>query len=139
MRPSRERLQHLPGALARQHTEEALITLWRKIARTVYSPRVLRGLPPFATKIAKAFWDVDGSEAVRALQNGDPAFFVSFQLRLDQIDCASVALQRSLAERAPIIRSKWILDGFRQAAEEALVENGGTWPPSAPTSDAPPA
>lgn len=107
---------------------------WREIARVIYSPQTLHRLPPFATKIAGTFWDVDPHLVVRAAQHGDPAFFVAYQLRLDQLDCAAVALGRSLAERSPIIRAKWILDGFRQAAEEALIKNGGTWPPSAAPS-----
>lgn len=105
------------------------MALWRKIATTVFSPRTLKGLPEFAPDLARTFL-IDPDDVVRAIRVGDAAFFVSFAFRLDQIDCAMVALGRSLADRAPIVRSKYIVDGFRTAAEERLKRRGGVWPPS---------
>ena len=122
-------LPAFPGAIRHIRSRDGLKSVWRKIASILYSPRILAGLPRFANQTAKTFWDTDPSEVVSAI-HGDPAFFVAFQLRLDQIDCAMIDAGRSLAERAPVIRSKWILDGFQQAAIEALLKKGGTWPPT---------
>ena len=123
------KLPPLPGSIRHIRSRAGLKSVWRKIARTIYSPRILSGLPTYTARLASTFGDTDPSAVITAI-GGDPAFFVAFQLRLDQIDCAMVKAGRSLAERAPVVRSKWILDGFRQAAVDALVRKGGTWPPS---------
>lgn len=119
----------MPAALARAKSAEGLCAIWRDITKKIYSPRILKGLPPFAERIAFQFWETGPDPAVQAVRWGDPAFFVAFQLRLDQIDCAAIEAGRTLAERAPIIRAKWILDGFRQAAVARLEDKGGRWPP----------
>jgi len=124
-----EALKQLPDPLRHRRSREGISSVWRQMARAIYSPRVLGDLPPFAAKLARTFWDVDPSQCIDALLNGDPAFFVAYQLRLDQIDCALLAADHGVASRAPVIRAKWILDGFKQGAVEALQKNGGTWPP----------
>jgi hypothetical protein len=131
---TRDRLVVLPGSIRHVQSRDGLKGEWRKISRVIYSPRILGGLPVYTRRLARVFIDTDPSDVVSAI-HGDPAFFVAFQMRLDQIDCAMVAAGRTLAERAPLVRSKWILDGFRDAAIEALVRKGGVWPPSA--GDAP--
>lgn len=124
-----DKLPPLRGSIRHIRSRDGLKTTWRKIARTIYSPRILGGLPPYTGRIASTFGDTDVADVITAIQ-GDPAFFVAFLLRLDQIDCAMVKAGHSLAERAPVIRSKWILDGFRQSAVDTLLRQGGTWPPS---------
>jgi hypothetical protein len=126
---SSDSLPQLTGSIRHIRSRDGLRSTWRKIASVVYSPRILSGLPSFTDRIARTFWETDPSAVITAV-SGDPAFFVAFQLRLDQIDCAMVSAGRSLAERAPVIRSKWILDGFRQSAVDALLQQGGSWPPS---------
>jgi hypothetical protein len=133
-RPQRDRLKSLPSALSHRKSREGIVTIWRTIAKAVYSPRTLGDMPVFAERLAKTFWDIDAAEVIAAIRNGDPALFVAFQIRLDQLDCAMVALGRSLADRAPLVRSKYLLDGFLQAAVDSLVARGGTWPPDASSS-----
>lgn len=138
-RTQRDALRELPDPIRHRQSRAGIVAVWQKMAKTIYSPRVLSGLPPFATKIAEAFWDADPAQVVSAMLSGDPAFFVAFQVRLDQLDCALLAAGHGLASRAPVVRSKWILDGFKQAAIEELQRNGGAWPPEAPSSAEPPA
>lgn len=121
-------LPPLRGAIRHSRSSDGLGRLWRKIARTVYSPRILSGLPRFARYIAKTFPDTDPAAVVSAVR-GDPAFFVAYQLRLDQLDLAMIDAGRTIADRAPLIRAKWILDGFRETSVNALIKRGGTWPP----------
>jgi hypothetical protein len=135
-RSQRDKLRKMPDPLRHRQSRAGIENVWRKMTKTIYSPRVLGDLPPFASKVARAFWDADASKVVDAVLNGDPAFFIAFQLRLDQIDCALLAAGHGLASRAPVVRSKWILDGFKQAAIEELERNGGTWPPE-PTAAEP--
>lgn len=135
-RPGDRHLDNLPPALARAKSDFGLRGIWRDITKKIYSPRIIKGLPPFAERMAWMFWETDPDEAIRAIRQGDPAFFVSFLLRLDQIDCACVEAERTVAERAPIIRAKWIIDGFRQAAEQRLIAKGGKWPPVVVTPEA---
>ena len=130
MKKRRDALRHLPDPLRHRQSRVGIQNVWRQMAKIIYSPRVLGDLPPFAAKIAKSFWDADPSTAVDAILDGDPAFFVAYQLRLDQLDCAIIAAGHGIASRAPVIRSKWILDGFKQAAVETLQKNGGVWPPT---------
>lgn len=120
-------LRHIEG-------RKGLISEWQAIATSVYSRRVCQGMPKFVAKLAKTFWHVDPSEVVRAITDGDPAFFAAFLLRLDQIDCALVSEGRGIAERAPITKAKFVIDGFLEAATKSLKKNGGEWPPSDPTS-----
>lgn len=118
-----------PAALRGYASSGKLRALWRKIATTVFSPRILKGLPKYAADLAQTFF-IDPADAVQAIRNGDAAFFVAFSIRLDQIDCAMVAAGRTLGERAPVVRSKYLVDGFRLAAEEQLRKRGGQWPPT---------
>jgi hypothetical protein len=98
------------------------------MADRIYSPQVLGLLPAFAEVLAKTFWEVDHQDIIDAMMDGDPAFFIAFQVRLDQIDVALVDAKAGIAARAPVIRCKYILDGFRQAASENLIRQGGKWP-----------
>lgn len=131
-----KRLEALPDPLRRHRSTDGLEKLWYKVQKAIMSPLVLDGLPPFAGRVALAFW-TESDYVIDAVKRGDPAFFAAFQMRLEQIDAAAVSTGRSLAERSPIIRCKWILDGFRQAAEEGLRVNGGTWPPQVVAIDEP--
>ena len=128
--------RNLPDPIKHRISRNGILALWReKIAKRIYAPQTLGGLPPFAEVLAKTFWDVEDDAIIDAMMDGDPAFFVAFQIRLDQIDVALVEQGASIAQRAPVIRFKYILDGFRQAAAENLVRRGGKWPLSVP--DAP--
>lgn len=119
-----------PRALRHRRSQRGVEASWSKIQRVIYSPRILQGLPPFAERCARCFWDIGALDAIRAIRAGDVAFFVAFQIRLDQLDCAMVDLGRTIADRAPVTRSKYLLEGFRQAAEAQLIKKGGTWPPA---------
>lgn len=131
------------GQLARplrhRQSRKGVTAAWEKIARTVYSPRILQGLPAFATPLARSFWGVEALQVIQAIKNGDVAFFVAYQIRLDQLDCAMVAIGRTIADRAPLTRIKYLLEGFRQTAETQLVKKGGVWPPSAVAPEESPA
>lgn len=120
-----------------RHTRRSFLHMWRKMAERLYSPQVLGPLPPFAQVLAKTFWDADDDQIIDAMMDGDPAFFVAFQLRLDQIDVALVEANAGIAARSPVIRCKYILDGFRQAASDNLVRQGGKWPMADATLDPP--
>jgi hypothetical protein len=121
-------------ALAHHKSQFGILATWKEIQKVIYSPRILRPLPPFAKRIAKAFWDVEPVQVTHAIAHGDPAFFVAFQIRLTQIDCAMIDAGMTIADRAPVVRSHYLLEGFRQAAENNLVKNGGVWPPSTKAS-----
>lgn len=123
-------MRQLPRPLRHRRSRRGVIASWEKIRKTVYSPRILEGLPPFAESIGRTFFDVDPLRVIRSIKTGDVAFFVACQIRLDQLDCAMVDAGRTIADRAPLTRSKYLLEGFRQAAENQLVKRGGTWPPS---------
>lgn len=129
------RLGQLPRALRHRQSINGLQGIWRKIQRTITSPRVLAALPPFVNGLAKTFWDLTPSDATTALARGDCAFFVAFQMRLDQIDCAMVNAGLGTGDRAPVTRAKWLVEGFRMAAEKNLRAKGGQWPPT--VADAP--
>lgn len=125
-----EALRELPGALKHRITRQGILSLWKQMAKRLYSPQVLGELPDFAEVLAQSFWAADDDAIIDAMMDGDPAFFVAFQIRLDQIDIALVEQNASIAQRSPVIRCKHILDGFRQAATENLERLGGKWPPS---------
>lgn len=88
-------------------------------------------MPKFVERLASTFFDADPLACASAITKGDPAWFVAFLIRLDQIDCALLGDGRGIAERTPVIRARYIIDGFRQAAEEQLLSMGGVWPPTA--------
>lgn len=129
MKANREVL-HDDSAAAVRHlnTRKAMANAWRGIASDVYSPRVCKGMPPFVERLAETFWKVDSSDVVSAITNGDPAFFVAFLIRLDQIDQALLDEGRGIAERTPVIRSRFIIDGFLTTAIKMLKRKGGRWP-----------
>lgn len=137
LKPNRRRLRNGAQPIRHLKTRKALARAWTNLARDLYTPRVCKDMPPFVEKLAKTFWDADPSQVVSAITRGDPAFFVAFQFRLDQIDCALVAAERSLSSRAPVVRAKYVIDGFCKTAVDVLVENGGEWPPRDPTSSSP--
>jgi len=124
-----------PRALRHYKSFAAFSSSWQKIQRTIAAPRVLAGLPPFVRRLAEVFWETAPHDAEMAVRRGDCAFFVAFQLRLDQIDCAMVNAGLGLGDRAPVTRAKWLMEGFRLAAEDRLIKRGGHWPP---TVDEPP-
>lgn len=124
----------LPRSLSRRSSRKGVMGLWDDMAKKVYSPLVLSDLPPFAERLAKTFWQVGSEAAVDAIRAGDPAHFIAFIIRLDQIDAAMAAAGKGLAEKSTIAMARHIVDGFRQAAEEQLVKAGGSWPPAPPTA-----
>lgn len=124
----------LPKALSRVRSRDGLTSIWTHMAREIYSPDTLSNLPPFAEKLGKTLWDVDCTEVIHAITIGDCAFFVAFQIRLEQIENAAIAAGKSFADRAAITHAKYVMEGFREAAEHNLKRFGGEWPPSAPES-----
>lgn len=104
------------------------------MARDIYSPETLGDLPPFAEKLAKTLWDVDCTNVIHAITIGDCAFFVAFQIRLEQIENAAIDAGRPYEDRASITHAKYVMEGFREAAEANLRRFGGVWPPNAPRS-----
>lgn len=123
-------LPNAPRALRQYKTYMGLHGAWQKIQRTIATPHVLAGLPSFVDKLAEVFWSTSSDDAMKAVLRGDCAFFVAFQMRLDQIDCAMVEGALGVGDRAPVIRAKWIMEGFRLAAEDRLKKRGGRWPPT---------
>lgn len=111
--------------------------MWTDLARDLYTPRVCKGMPRFVQTLAQTFWDADPGAVVSAITNGDPAYFVTFQVRLDQIDCALVRAGRGIVERAPVMRARFVIDGFQATAATALRQRGGEWPPTDPTAEPP--
>jgi hypothetical protein len=132
-RPSRERLKSLPAPLRHRQTREGLAEVWRRMAADVHSARVCQGMPRFVAALAETFWAVDPLQCPSAITSGDPAFFVAYLLRLDQIDCALLSEGRTLIERMPVIRARYVVQGFLDAAAESLRSRGGAWPPQDPT------
>jgi len=120
---------NVPRALRPASDARSFVTTWNKIRKVIYSTRILQDLPPFAEKLGRAIWDIEGARAAQAVRDGDVAFFLACQMRLDQMDCAMVNAGRTIADRAPLTRSKFIVDGFREAAETQLKKLGGAWPP----------
>lgn len=104
--------------------------IWRRLQLSLYSPRVLGGLPNYATMVAEAFWETDAGQVLTAMQKGDVAFFIACLVRIDQIDRAAIDAGRTIADRAPLATARWLVEGFRMAAERRLREVGGVWPPS---------
>ena len=124
--------EDLPPQLRRAESGNALASVWRGIRDTIYSGESkvpYKKLPPFAMRIGKMFWDEDEDDVMNAILLGDPAFFVAWLIRLDQIDVAMINAGFSIADRAPIIQCRYTLDGFREAAETRLKKFGGVWPP----------
>lgn len=101
---------------------------WRQIQTSITTNQVLRGLPKFATYTTRALWDITPSMIIHALQVGDIALFVSILVRLDQLDCAMVRAERTIADRAPLTRAKFVATGLLDAAAQNLVKTGGEWP-----------
>lgn len=127
----------MPGGISHRTTRRGILSLWRGIATRIYSPQVLGALPPFCQVLAKTFWEADDHAIIDAMMDGDPAFFIAYQIRLDQIHVALADANADISARAPVIRCKYTLDGFRQAASENLVRQGGKWPLQSPSDDAP--
>jgi len=135
--PRRRRLKKLSAPLRHRESRDGVISLWQKVASVVYSPRILQGLPAFAETTAKTFWDQDPSKVIDAICDGDPALFIAYQIRLDQLDIAMLDIGRTIADRAPLIRARYILDGFRESAQSTFEKRGGRWPLKDAGSDAP--
>jgi len=117
--------ESLPSPLKRHKSIDGLRSAWLKLQRSVCSPTVLHGMPAAIEYLATAIYDTEPGHALRAIQHGDPAFFVAILMRLHQIDTALIAAGRTLADRSPIVYAKHIVDGFREAAEKRFVERGG--------------
>ena len=107
----------LPKSLSRFSGRKGLMSMWAKMARDIYSPETLADLPPFTEKLGKTFWDIDPGDVVHAIDIGDCAFFVAFQIRLEQIEHAAIDAGKSYVDRAHITQAKHVVEGFREAAE----------------------
>jgi hypothetical protein len=129
-RPHARRLKNAARPVRHLRSRTGMQTAWRNLARDVFSPRVCKDMPPYVQDLAETFWKADPSAVTSAIIHGDPAFFVAFQLRLDQIDCELVKAGYGLAKRTPVVRAKYIIDGFMQTAVQVLEEKGGAWPPT---------
>lgn len=82
-------------------------------------------MPKAIAFVAMRIFEVEPNMVVEAIQQGDPALFVSVLMRLQQIDKALVAGGRSVADRSPVIYAQHVVEGFRLVAEESFVKNGG--------------
>lgn len=125
-------VDELPAQLRRAESGNAIASVWRGIRDNIFSRNCkipYAKLPPFAERLGKMFWDATEDDVMNAILRGDPAWFVAWLIRLDQIDVAMVNAGCSVAERAAIINCRYTLDGFREAAEKRLVKFGGVWPP----------
>lgn len=127
-----EILAILPPQLSRRKSTWGLHQCWREVRDDMCSPRTLGGLPSYIENISSAMWNVEPSHMVEAVQNRDPAFFVSIIIRIEQLDEAAKAAGKSIADRASLIRAKHVAIGFQSMAERLLREAGGKWPPGDP-------
>jgi len=126
--------RELPPQLRRAKSGNAIASVWRGIRDNMYSGATTipyAKLPPFASKLAHMFWEVTEDEVLDAITRGDPAWFVAWLLRIDQIDTAMIAAGFGPADRTSLMTCRYTVDGFRQAAEDRLRKLGGTWPPVA--------
>jgi hypothetical protein len=92
-------------------------------------------MPKWVMQLAATFWDPELTLIAKAVREGDPAFFLAYLVRLDQIDRALIADGRGLAERAPVIRARSVIVGLQDAAVASLEAQGGIWPYSSPSRD----
>lgn len=128
-RPHLAIFRDLPTPIAHVSTIEGVRSVWDEIRDLVTSTEVTRELPKFVIGFVETILDHDAGRAVEAIRRGDVAFFVALQMRLDQLDCAMVAAGRTLGQRAPVVRAKYMLSGFVDVAIENLQRLGGSWPP----------
>lgn len=114
-------------------TADGVRALWRGCRQRMYSEQTfLRRLPRWTATFSFSFYETDEEAVLTALKRGDVAFFVMFQLRIDQIDCEAVRAGLTLADRQPIIQTRAVLDGLRRVAETRLEAMGGAFPPKPP-------
>lgn len=116
----------LPKQLGRVGSTEALYNAWRRMQRSVCTPKLLRGMPKAITFIAERIYEIEPHMAADAIRQGDPALFIATLVRLSQIDAALIAAGRSIADRSPVVYAKHLVEGFRTVAEESFVALGGT-------------
>ena len=116
----------LPKQLGRAGSIDALYTAWRNVQKSVCSAAVLRGMPRAIEYLATKIYDTEPHAVAEAIRQGDSALFIATLIRLAQIDTALVAAGRSVADRAPVIHAKHVVEGFKTVADEAFVELGGT-------------
>lgn len=115
----------LPKQISRAGSIEALYTAWRKMQKSICTPKLLHGMPRAIAYVAERIYEVDPHMAADAIRQGDPALFVGVLVRLAQIDASLIAAGRTIADRAPVVYAKHLVEGFRTVAEEAYVEMGG--------------
>jgi hypothetical protein len=120
----------LPAPIAHASSIEGAKSAWGEIRDLVVRTGVTKDLPKFVVDLVQMFFDEDSNRAIRAMRRGDCAFFLAWQIRVDQIDHAIVNRGGTVHDRTPIIRAKYMLQGFLDAAKENLVARGGAWPPS---------
>ena len=128
-RPHLALFRKLPSAIGQASSVEGAKSTWSEIRVLVTDARVTRDLPRFVEHIVKTLYDDGADRAISAVRRGDCAFFLAWQVRLDQIDHAIVKRGGTLPDRAPIIRAKFMVQGFLDAAKESLEARGGAWPP----------
>lgn len=87
-------------------------------------------LPKFVEQYLRLLWDTNEYWALRSMVIGDVSFFIAWLFKIDQIDNAMIDAGMGLADRAPLIRFRAALDGYREVAEKRLKKLGGRWPPS---------
>lgn len=120
-----EVVARLPPALGRAKSLVRIRSIWQKVQQSVCQPSVLHGMPKAIAFVAMRIFEVEPNMVVEAIQQGDPALFVSVLMRLQQIDKALVAGGRSVADRSPVIYAQHVVEGFRLVAEESFVKDGG--------------
>jgi hypothetical protein len=120
----------LPAPIAHVSSIEGAKSAWLEIRELVADTRVTKGLPRFVIDVVKLLYDDGPDRAISAMRKGDCAFFLCWQMRFDQIDAAIIKRGGTLTNRVPLIRAKFMTQGFLDAAKENLVARGGAWPPA---------
>jgi len=116
----------LPKQLSRARSIEAIHSIWRQMQKSVCSAAVLQGMPRAIEYTASRIYDTEPHMVVEAIRQGDSALFIATLVRLSLIDNALVAANRTLADRAPVIQAKYVVEGFKKVADDAFIEMGGT-------------
>jgi len=116
-------------SVSKRVSEHAVTSLWEEIASSICGPAVCSHAPgKFIFKLAEVFKAENPLYVVRAIQRGDPAYFVAFQVRLDQMHLALAEHGADAFAVSAITRARYVIAGFQDAAAVRLRKLGGTWP-----------